>query len=73
MHIGVLLGNSPTMLIAIAAGALGGYVTAGINNTRRGEGLATDIRRADCQILLTDDLGTLTVRRPAESRNMQGI
>lgn len=54
MHIGVLLANSPTMLIAIAAGALGGYVTAGINNTRRGEGLATDIRRADCQILLTD-------------------
>ncbi|MFT3898688.1 MAG: fatty-acid--CoA ligase FadD1 [Gordonia sp. (in: high G+C Gram-positive bacteria)] len=55
MHIGVLLGNTPTMLIAIAAGALGGYVTAGINNTRRGEGLARDIKRADCQILLTDD------------------
>ncbi|GED96330.1 acyl-CoA synthetase [Gordonia crocea] len=54
MHIGVLLGNTPTMLIAIAAGAAGGYVTAGINNTRRGEGLARDIRRADCQILLTD-------------------
>ncbi|GAB09843.1 long-chain fatty-acid--CoA ligase FadD17 [Gordonia araii NBRC 100433] len=54
MHIGVLLGNTPTMLFAIAAGALGGYVTAGINNTRRGEGLARDIRRADCQILLTD-------------------
>ncbi len=55
MHIGVLLGNTPTMLIAIAAGAVGGYVTAGINNTRRGEGLARDIRRADCQILLVDD------------------
>ena len=54
MHIGVLLGNSPTMLIAMAAGALGGYVTAGINNTRRGDALARDIRRADCQILLTD-------------------
>ncbi|MFT4199739.1 fatty-acid--CoA ligase FadD1 [Gordonia sp. (in: high G+C Gram-positive bacteria)] len=54
MHIGVLLGNTPTMLIAMAAGALGGYITAGINNTRRGEGLARDIKRADCQILLTD-------------------
>ncbi|MGC5249305.1 fatty-acid--CoA ligase FadD1 [Gordonia sp. DT219] len=54
MHIGTLLGNTPTMLTALAAGALGGYVTAGINNTRRGEALAGDIRRADCQILLTD-------------------
>ncbi|MGW0037694.1 fatty-acid--CoA ligase FadD1 [Gordonia sp. NPDC003376] len=54
MHIGTLLGNTPTMLIAIAAGAFGGYVTAGINNTRRGEALLGDIRRADCQVLLTD-------------------
>ncbi|UCZ91875.1 fatty-acid--CoA ligase FadD1 [Gordonia sp. WA4-43] len=54
LHVGVLLGNTPDMLVALAAGALGGYVTAGINNTRRGEGLAADILRADCQILLTD-------------------
>jgi len=54
LHVGVLLGNTPDMLVALAAGALGGYVTAGINNTRRGEGLAADIVRADCQILLTD-------------------
>lgn len=54
VHVGALLGNTPDMLIALAAGALGGYVTAGINNTRRGEGLAADIVRADCQILLTD-------------------
>ncbi|MCK8612850.1 fatty-acid--CoA ligase FadD1 [Gordonia sp. C13] len=54
MHIGTLLGNTPDMLIALAAGALGGYVTVGINNTRRGDGLAADILRADCQILITD-------------------
>ena len=42
------------MLTAIAAAGLGGYVLAGINNTRRGEALARDIARADCQILLTD-------------------
>ena len=30
------------------------YVTVGINNTRRGEALANDIARGDCQILLTD-------------------
>ncbi|NED53276.1 AMP-binding protein, partial [Micromonospora aurantiaca] len=45
--------------------------TVGINTTRRGESLAADVRRADCQILLTDhrhlgllgglDLGGATV------------
>src|ERR1700682_4816622 len=54
LHIGVLLGNTPEMLTALAAAALGGYVLCGINNTRRGEGLARDIARVDCQILLTD-------------------
>lgn len=54
MHIGALLGNTPEMLLALAAGALGGYTTVGVNNTRRGDGLASDMLRADCQILLTD-------------------
>ncbi|MCF8587596.1 fatty-acid--CoA ligase FadD1 [Gordonia liuliyuniae] len=54
VHVGVLLGNTPAMLIALAAGALGGYVTVGVNDTRRGESLTADLRRADCQILLTD-------------------
>ncbi len=54
MHIGALLPNSPAMLTTLAASALGGYVTVGINNTRRGGALAADILRADCQILLTD-------------------
>ncbi|MBH0780198.1 fatty-acid--CoA ligase FadD1 [Nocardia bovistercoris] len=53
-HIGALLGNGPDMLTAIAAGALGGYVTVGVNNTRRGTALADDVRRADVQILITD-------------------
>jgi len=53
-HVGTLLDNTPEMLWALAAGALGGYVTVGVNSTRRGEGLARDIRRADCQVLLTD-------------------
>ena len=34
--------------------ALGGYTLCGINNTRRGEGLRSDIRRAECQLLVTD-------------------
>ncbi len=54
LHVGALLGNTPDMLTAMAAAALGGYVLCGINDTRRGAALAKDIRRADCQILLVD-------------------
>ena len=54
LHVGALLTNSPAMLRAMAAAALGGYVLCGINTTRRGAGLLTDIRRSDCQILLVD-------------------
>ena len=34
----------------MAAAAFGGYVPCGINTTRRGDGLAADIRRVDCQL-----------------------
>jgi fatty-acyl-CoA synthase len=54
LHVGALLGNTPEMLTAMAGAALGGYVLCGINDTRRGAALASDILRADCQILLTD-------------------
>jgi fatty-acyl-CoA synthase len=53
-HVGVLFDNTPEMVFALGAGALGGHVTAGINLTRRGSGLRDDILRADCQVLLTD-------------------
>src|SRR5262249_20104163 len=54
LHVGALLGNTPEMLTAMASAALGGYVLCGMNDTRRGDELARDIARADCQILLTD-------------------
>ena len=54
MHIGALLGNTPEMLTQMAAAGLGGYVLCGLNTTRRGEALAADIRRADCQFVVTD-------------------
>ena len=54
MHIGSLLGNTPDMLTQMAAAGLGGYVLCGLNTTRRGDALAADIRRADCQIVVTD-------------------
>jgi fatty-acyl-CoA synthase len=53
LHVGVLMGNTPDMLTALAAAGLGGYVLCGINTTRRGEALARDIARVDCQLLLT--------------------
>lgn len=54
MHVGTLLGNTPEMLNQMAAAGLGGYVLCGLNNTRRGPALAADIRRADCQFVVTD-------------------
>lgn len=54
LHVGALLGNSPAMLRSMAAAALGGYVLCGVNTTRRGQGLAADIARADCQLVLVD-------------------
>ncbi|MBW0019679.1 MAG: AMP-binding protein [Mycobacterium sp.] len=55
LHVGALLGNSPAMLRSMAAAALGGYVLCGINTTRRGQGLAADIRRCDSQLVLVDN------------------
>jgi fatty-acyl-CoA synthase len=54
LHIGALLGNTPEMLAQMAAAGLGGYVLCGLNTTRRGAALAADIRRADCQFVVTD-------------------
>jgi fatty-acyl-CoA synthase len=56
LHVGALLGNTPAMLRSMAAAALGGYVLCGINTTRRGAGLQSDIRRSDCQLLLADSV-----------------
>ena len=54
MHIGSLLANTPDMLTQLAAAGLAGYVLCGLNTTRRGEALAADVRRSDCQIVVTD-------------------
>ncbi len=54
MHVGSLLGNTPDMLRMMAGAALGGYVLCGINTTRRGDGLVADVRRSECQVLVTD-------------------
>ncbi len=53
-HVAALLGNTPDMLVALAAAAAGGYVLCGVNNTRRGATLAGDVARSDAQVLLVD-------------------
>ena len=53
-HVGVLLGNTPEFLNQMAAAGLGGYVLCGLNTTRRGAALAADVRKADCQVVVTD-------------------
>jgi fatty-acyl-CoA synthase len=53
-HVGVLLENTPEYLFLLAGAALAGAVVVGINPTRRGGELASDIRRTDCQLVVTD-------------------
>ena len=53
-HVAVLLENTPEYLFLLAGAALAGAVIVGVNPTRRGTELAGDIRRTDCQLLITD-------------------
>jgi fatty-acyl-CoA synthase len=53
-HVGVLLGNIPEYLFLLFGAASAGAVVVGINETRRGEELARDVRHTDCVAVLTD-------------------
>jgi fatty-acyl-CoA synthase len=53
-HVGVLLGNTPEYLFTLFGAALAGATLVGVNDTRRGEELARDVRHTDCQVVLTD-------------------
>ncbi|MGA8724321.1 MAG: AMP-binding protein [Acidimicrobiales bacterium] len=53
-HLGILLDNVPEYVFLLGAAALTGSVAVGINDTRRGEALAGDIRHTDCAVVLTD-------------------
>lgn len=53
-HLGVLLDNVPEYVFLLGAAALCGSVVVGINDTRRGETLAEDVRHTDCAAVLTD-------------------
>jgi fatty-acyl-CoA synthase len=53
-HVGVLLDNTGFFSTVLVAAAMTGLVPVGLNPTRRGEALARDVARADCQLVLTD-------------------
>ncbi|CAM3346248.1 AMP-binding protein [Nocardioides dubius] len=55
VHIGVLLENVPDFVFWIGGGALAGAVVVGINATRSGPELASDIRHADVDLVITED------------------
>jgi len=54
-HVGVLLENTPEFLLLLGGAALAGQVVVGLNHTRRGSALAADVRRADVQVVVTDE------------------
>jgi fatty-acyl-CoA synthase len=53
-HLGVLLDNVPEYVFLLGAAALTGSVIVGINDTRRGDELAGDVRHTNCAVVLTD-------------------
>lgn len=53
-HVGLLMDNTPEMAFQLGAAGMGAHVAVGLNTTRRGDALAADIRKADCQLVLAD-------------------
>lgn len=68
-HAGLLMDNTPEMLLGLAAAGLGAHVAVGVNSTRRGEALLADLHRADVQVLLTDT----TQRHLLDGLDLSGI
>ena len=60
-HVGVLLENTPFFSAMLVAAGMSGIVPVGLNPVRRGEALARDIGRADCQLVLADSKSAATL------------
>lgn len=61
-HVGVLLENVPDFVFWLGAAALAGATVVGLNPTRGNADLASDIRHADCQLVVTDTAGAQRLR-----------
>ncbi len=53
-HVGILLQNVPDFVFWLLGTALNGDVVVGVNPTRRGSELASDIAHVDCDLLITE-------------------
>lgn len=53
-HVGLLLANTPEMVVQLGAAGWGAHVVVGLNTTRRGDALRADIRRADVQVIVVE-------------------
>ena len=53
-HIGVLLPNVPDFVFWLGGAALAGATIVGLNPSRGAADLTSDIRHADCQLIITD-------------------
>jgi fatty-acyl-CoA synthase len=60
-HVGVLLENTPFFSAMLVAAGISGIVPVGLNPVRRGEALARDISKADCQLVLADAQSSATL------------
>ncbi|HEV7579741.1 MAG TPA: AMP-binding protein, partial [Mycobacterium sp.] len=60
-HVGVLLENTPFFSAMLVAAGMSGIVPVGLNSVRRGDALARDIGRADCQLVLADAKSAATL------------
>ena len=60
-HVGVLLENTPFFSAMLVAAGMSGIVPVGLNPVRRGEALARDISKADCQLVLADAQSSATL------------
>jgi fatty-acyl-CoA synthase len=60
-HVGVLLENTPFFSAMLVAAGMSGIVPVGLNPVRRGEALARDISKADCQLVLADSNSAATL------------
>ncbi|MGB3709342.1 AMP-binding protein [Gordonia sp. (in: high G+C Gram-positive bacteria)] len=54
-HVGVLMDNDPEYLFLVCGAALAGATIVGVNPTRRGAELTSDIARTDCQAIVVGD------------------
>ncbi|WP_241731267.1 MULTISPECIES: AMP-binding protein [unclassified Dietzia] len=57
LHVGILLENVPEYLFLLSGASMAGVTIIGVNPTRRGAELASDIRGVDCDVIVTDAHG----------------